>query len=198
MANQSLDTKMLDDEFEVLFERYYPRVSNFFSRRGFSPDESEDLAQRTFLKAYRSWERHRRRYDLVAEARAETWERYRKDETSWIFTIALNTWRNEIRRQKTRKRDAQEVDLEQLREVGWEPPALEDDPEVEYLGRQRLRLLEEKFDTLPPAMRRCFELRFAQGLKYREIALILKISIQSVRSQLHQARKRLEELFADQ
>jgi len=90
MGNQSSHARALDDEFEQLFERYYPRVSKFFSRRGFSHVESEDLAQRTFLKAYRSWERHRRRYNLMVEPHAETWERYRKDETSWIFTIARN------------------------------------------------------------------------------------------------------------
>jgi RNA polymerase sigma-70 factor (ECF subfamily) len=133
----------------------------------------------------------------MGEPHAETWERYRKDETSWIFTIARNTWRNEIRRLGTKKRDAAVVDLEQLQEVGWEPVAWEDDPEVKYLGKQRLSLLEERLRRLPPGMRRCFELRLAHGLKYREIALILKISIQSVRSQLHQARKRLEDLLSD-
>lgn len=197
MANQSSPARILDDEFEQLFERYYPRVSSFFARRGFSRDESEDLAQKTFLKIYRSWERHRRRYDPVPEARPEAWERYQKDETSWIFTIALNTWRNELRRRGAGKRDAPLVRLTVLQDVGWEPSGREENPEVKYMGKQRRRLLEEGLKHLPPGMRRCFELRFAQGLKYREIAQILKISIQSVRSQLHEARKRLEERFTE-
>lgn len=193
----------LDADFEEVFERYYPRVSRFFSRRGFSATDSQDLAQKTFLKVYRSWERHRRELH-AGGARAEQWEHYRRNrfpqeqETSWIFTIALNVYRNEIRHSNARKRDAPVKPLDQMREQGWEPPAAGGGPEVDYLGKQRGRLLAEKLDELPPAMRRCFELRFAHGLKYKDIAAVLKISIQSVRSQLHQARKRLEDLLSDQ
>ena len=56
--------------------------------------------------------------------------------------------------------------------------------------------MQERLEDLPPGMRRCLELRFANGLKYREIARILKISIQSVKSQLHEARKRLQDLLS--
>lgn len=194
----------LDDEFEQFFERYYPRVSGFFIRRGFSADESEDLAQRTFLKAYRSWERHHRRYRLEKPASGTAeWEHYRRNadlqelETGWIFTIALNTYRNEIRCLSTQKRSAFVKDLDQMEEHGWEPVAENSDPEVEYLGKQRARQLAKVLDELPPGMRRCFELR-AQGLKYKDVAKIMKISIQSVKSQLHQARRRLEDLLAGQ
>ncbi len=195
-------TEPLGTDFEQVFERYYPRVSRFFCRRGFSADESQDLAQKTFLKVYRSWERHRRGLHTV-DSRAEQWEHYRRDrspqeqETSWIFTIALNVYRNEIRHSSAQKRDAPEKPLEQLRETGWEPTAPDGDPEIAYLDKQRVRLLAKTLDELPPGMRRCFELRFAHGLKYREIADVLKISIQSVRSQLHQARRRLENLLSE-
>jgi DNA-directed RNA polymerase specialized sigma24 family protein len=42
-------------------------------------------------------------------------------------------------------------------------------------------------------MRRCVLLRIDQGLKYREIASIMRVSIDTVKTQLHQARHRLKE-----
>lgn len=200
---RSQPTTALDVDFEQVFERYYPRVSRFFSRRGFSTDESQDLAQKTFLRVYRGWERHRRALYGV-DAKTEQWEHYSRDwtpqeqETSWIFTIALNIYRNEVRHSSAQKRDAPEKPLDLLREKGWEPIAPGGGPEADYIGKQRIHLLAETLDELPPGMRRCFELRFAHGLKYKDIAGVLKISIQSVRSQLHQARQRLERLLADQ
>jgi RNA polymerase sigma-70 factor (ECF subfamily) len=203
LKNRNQTAETLDTDFEEVFERYYPRVSRFFSRRGFSADESQDLAQKTFLKVYRGWERHRRGPHGI-DSRAEPWDRYRREpppperETSWIFTIALNVYRNEIRRSNARKRDASVKPLEPLRETGWEPTAPDGGPESDTLGKQRVQLLAKALDELPPGMRRCFELRFAHGLKYKDIAEVLKISIQSVRSQLHQARKRLEGLLSGQ
>lgn len=193
----------LEPEFEEVFERYYPRVSRFFVKRGFSADRSQDLAQKTFLQAYRGWDRHRR-YQRT-ERVERSWDQVRKDlsgdsgderDSGWIFTIALNIYRNEIRRSKTQKRDAHEESLGSLHESGWEPVS-DQSPEAELLTRQRVDLLEKAMAELAPGMRRCFELRFAHGLKYREIADVLRISIQSVKSQLHQARKHLENLLSE-
>lgn len=200
---QDQHPEALDADFEQVFERYYPRVSRFFSRRGFSADESQDLAQKTFLKIYQGWKRHRHKAPAV-DPRAESWEHYRRDrpiqeqESSWIFTIALNVYRNEVRHSTALKRDASVKPLELLQDQGWEPIAPDVNPEVDYLDKQRAHLLTKALDELPPGMRRCFELRFTHGLKYKDIAGVLKISIQSVRSQLHQARKRLEDLLSDQ
>jgi RNA polymerase sigma-70 factor (ECF subfamily) len=50
---------------------------------------------------------------------------------------------------------------------------------------------------LPEQMRRCFILRFDQQLRYREIAAVMQISIQTVKSHLHQARERLKAILAE-
>jgi RNA polymerase sigma-70 factor (ECF subfamily) len=58
-------------------------------------------------------------------------------------------------------------------------------------GEQRA-VLRQALAELPPKMRRCVLLRIDQDLKYREIAALLRVSIETVKSQLSQARDRLE------
>ena len=52
--------------------------------------------------------------------------------------------------------------------------------------------------TLPPQMRRAITLRVDQDLKYREIASLLQISVETVKAHLFSARKRLREELGDE
>lgn len=67
------------------------------------------------------------------------------------------------------------------------------DPREEILARERRRKLREAVTRLPERMQRCVTLRIERGLKYREIAVIMQISIDTVKTQLYQARHRLKE-----
>ena len=96
----------LDTTFERMFERYYRPVSYYFARRGFSKDESHDLAQETFLRAYKRWEHYRHERD---------------SEKAWLFTIAANLYRNTLRKRGARKRQVTKSSLSELLEVGIEP-----------------------------------------------------------------------------
>jgi RNA polymerase sigma-70 factor (ECF subfamily) len=115
---------------------------------------------------------------------------------TWLFTIAANVWRNEVRSRTASKREGREVPLEGLAES---PGALStelheaDDPLAGLLEEERAGLLREALDELPAQMRRCLLLRLDQELKYREIAQVLQVSIETVKSQLFQARERLRQ-----
>lgn len=73
-----------------------------------------------------------------------------------------------------------------------EPGPLDDLLRREGSARFRLALLE-----LPTQMRRVCLLRFEHAMKYREIAVVLEISIETVKAHLHQAKKRLEAILGD-
>jgi len=60
-----------------------------------------------------------------------------------------------------------------------------------------MRLLSSALAQLPPQMRRCVELRFGQELKYREIAAVMKISVDTVKSHLFQAREHLRQIVGE-
>ena len=69
------------------------------------------------------------------------------------------------------------------------------------IAEERLQQLREALLDLPPQMRQCVLLRLDQELKYREIAEVMNIAVNTVKSQLAQAkdrlRTRLEESFTD-
>jgi RNA polymerase sigma-70 factor, ECF subfamily len=171
-----------EEDFRRLFDLFYPRVVHFFARRGFPPQDCLDLTQETFLGIYKGIATFRR------DSRFET----------WLFTIAANAWRKRLRWGVAGKREGQEVALEP---TGHEPPAPESPADAEMLRKERSRRLREAVETLPEQMRRCLVLRVYQEMKYREIAALLRLSPETVKVHLFQARKRLREelgpYFAD-
>ncbi len=167
-----------------LFERYYPRVLRFVRRRGLS-GPAEDLTQDTFIRVFREIRSFRGQSSFE----------------SWLFAIAANICRNERRRLGREKRAAPEVSLD----AGDDPdaPRLEiaaeqAAPDQAAFEQERRAALNRAVLKLPPQMRQCLALRLDRGLKYREIAVLLKISIDTVKAHLFQARKRLKDELGDE
>jgi RNA polymerase sigma factor (sigma-70 family) len=172
-------------EIYHLFRR---RIFSFFAARGFSSDECAELTQETFIRVFLGIGR------LCSAPRFAT----------WLFEIAANIYRNELRRRGAGKRDAFEESIEDLvqTEAAGRSDALAalrsnaPDPLDGTLRRERLACLRAELDQLPPQMRRCVYLRLYQDLKYREIAALMSISIETVKAHLHQAQKRLKVAFS--
>lgn len=169
-----------DEAFRRLFDLYSPRLYHFFTRRGFPPQECLDLTQETFLGIYRGVETYRR------DASFET----------WLFKVATNAYRKRLRWGAAEKRGAREVPLEDEDDGGpVERIAAADAPAPgeEVLRKERSRLLRQAIDRLPEQMRKCLVLRIDQELKYREIAVLMRLSPETVKVHLFQARRRLQE-----
>jgi DNA-directed RNA polymerase specialized sigma24 family protein len=64
------------------------------------------------------------------------------------------------------------------------------------IDRERLAQIEAVVAAMPEPMRTCFGLRQDHGYKYREIAVLMRISIQTVRAYLLQAKERLQRELA--
>lgn len=171
----------VEENFAELFRRFRPAVHNYFARKWFTSEEARDLTQDVFLRVFKRIGTFRR------ESRFER----------WLWEIVTNIYFNEIRRRKTEKRRGFEVPLEtNPHEDGGLTPAssIPDDepsPEDFLLMRENFEKLRAAIQKLPDQMRRCCLLRYQQGLKYRHIAEVMKISIETVKAHLHQARKRL-------
>ena len=170
------------DAFEAIFRCFYRPLYNFFSNRPALRQEADDLAQATLIRALQNI--HQYRFEANFEA--------------WLLRIAENVWKNTVRDQLAVKRGALLTSQEPQAADGPHHPA--DDvpgPEDLVLAEERTRVLREAIETLPPGMRKCAELRLYGDLEYQEIAKITGIGLNSVRSQLFEARQRLRPVLEE-
>jgi len=166
---------------EELFRRYHRPMVAYFVRRGFSVEESRDLAQETFLRVFKNMDSFR------GESAVET----------WLFQIASNLYKNTLRSLQTQKRDAQEVSLDGTEAAALERGSTERDALGDILAEERARRLRAALEDLPPQMRQAVYLRVDGDLKYREIAELMHVSIETVKAHLYQARQHLRDRLAD-
>lgn len=173
---EDLEGQRLTEVPEDLFERYHRPVVAFFIRRGFSVEESRDLAQETFLRVYKYWGRFRGESSLG----------------TWLFQIAANLYKNKIRSLAAKKREGEEMPLDDSRE-----PESEEDVLRMILLEERARFLWQALEELPPQMKKAVMLRLADEMKYREIAEKMDVSIETVKAHLYQARQHLRDRLSD-
>ena len=174
----------VEENFRQLCEIWHRPLYHFFSKRGFPPQDCLDLTQETFLGIYRGIGSFRR------DARFET----------WLFTVATNAFRKRLRAGAADKRSGEEVSLEGGEDDrGLEERAADDGPMPGegMLQRERTRLLRDAIERLPEQMRKCLVLRVYHEMKYREIATVLKLSPETVKVHLFQARRRLQADLGD-
>jgi len=176
-----------DKNFRLLFDSYYCLVHKFFTKRVSSTEDRLDLTQEVFLRVYRGLEGYR------GEAQFGT----------WLFRIAHNTYLKWLRRtereqsgQATFSRGASAPRSGDPEQTGWEEETAavdEETPLEEVLRQERLQKLREAIAELPEQMRWCTELRLYQDLSYREISVVMRRSVETVKVHLFQARKKLQE-----
>ncbi len=172
--------------FEPIYKHYYRPLYNFFANQPALRQEADDLAQETLIRALQNIEK----YAFQASFGA------------WLSRIGENVWKNAVRKRKAVRRGGAMEPLAAVDEDGGESEprqtVFSDEaptPEQQVLEAERTRVLLEALEKLPPGMRRCAELRLGHDLKYQEIADVTGIGLNSVRSQLFEARKRLRTLL---
>jgi RNA polymerase sigma factor (sigma-70 family) len=176
-----------EENCRQLSELHYQKIIRFFRRKGFSPEESGDLTQDVFSRVFKAIDTFRRESPFEG----------------WLFEIATNTFRNELRRRGAEKRDAVElpINVAYKDEGAWaqivEPVSEELSALDSMIERERRATLRSALRELPIQMRTCCVLRYERGMKYQEIATVMKISIETVKAHLHQARKKLTKKLGD-
>lgn len=161
-----------------IFDRCYPWVRRFFGRFGYTPEECEDMAQEVFSQVF----------DRIDSYRNEG------PFKSWLFAVAANLQRRKHRWRYREKRRALEVSIGTAPDEGGlvpEPAAPGVSPARLIYEEERRQALARALEKLPPQMRQVLALRIDHDLKYREIAEVLQISIETVKAHLFQARQRL-------
>ena len=185
LPTQTTERAVQDLDFKQLYDRYNRLVYSRFIRHGFDPEDARDLLSKTFFQAYRGWPEFRR------ESSAKT----------WLTTIADRVAYNVFRDQGRLKNQGQTVSIEQTRDSETQrsladtleahnPPA---SPLENLMAQEKVKFLWRALGRLPPQMRQVTILRLRNEYSYQEIADTLQVSLNTVRSQLHEARRRLRE-----
>lgn len=160
--------------FTELVLRYQTRLLNFIYRSIGDRERAEDLVQEAFIRVYR----HLHRFDQS------------KKFSTWIYTIASNLAKNELR-----NRSRNPLVLFQTMKKNWEadhrPLQFEDvhsRPDDLFRKRHLRELVEETVAQLPEHHRAVFVLRELEGKSYEEIADITGCNLGTVKSRLNRAR----------
>ncbi len=141
---------------------------------------AEDLCQETFYKAFRSIHSFR---DVEATF------------STWLYTIARNTVLSELR--KSRNSEVFIDDTAQMTTASFDRL-----PEQELLRSEREELVRKAIENLPEKQRSALILREYEQMEYKEIAVVLDLTVSSVKSLLFRARNsikhQLESYFMEQ
>lgn len=168
---------------ESAYKDNWPRLLRFFRMKGFSEAESEDLVQETMWRFWRSLEQTQR---LDAPV------------TSYLLIIASNLWKNQLRRRSTLKRQASTLNLESVPQETQEFADHKPNPLEVTLSKEDRERLNSALERLTPRVRKSLLLYYLHGASYREIAARRKVSLGTVKKELHRARAILRDaLFSD-
>ncbi len=152
--------------FESLVEKYQKPVFNLALRVVQDPDEAEDVAQATFVKAFEHLNSYNDRFKFF----------------SWLYRIAMNESLNAVR---ARKQLAKVEEAENVPEDSFDPIETEDTAAKIHAALTKLTADQRAVVTL----------KHLEGYSYIEIAEILAISEKKVKSRLFSARQVLRDVL---
>lgn len=159
------------DRFSLLVTRHQVRVMRFILKHEYNTHDAQDLAQETFLQAFRS---------------LPSFNQYARFST-WLTGIAFNLIKNHISRSPTK----QHVHLDMDEQAENPSDVASDDPALGYENRQLHAAMGLAVAALPPHMRDAIVLVAGEGLSYEEAANTLAVPVGTVKSRLCRARVQL-------
>ncbi|GGO05254.1 RNA polymerase sigma factor [Saccharibacillus kuerlensis] len=151
--------------YALIVDQYKNKIYGLLRGMGAGHQDAQDLAQETFIRAYRKLG------DLKEE------ERF----SAWIYSIAVNAMRD-----FTRKRRPLYIEDENIAE-----PRSDDTPERQVLELEMRREVHRLLERLPEKYRIVLLLRYTNELSYEEIAGITGLSANQVKNRIYRAKKSL-------
>lgn len=156
-----------EEAFQLIFTRYGRPILGFIQNLVQNRPLAEELAQETFVRAYRNLGRLRDASHL----------------STWLFGIALNVARESAREHR---RDARRIALDEPASLELESTARR--PEGELLDRELNGVIAQALRELDDDKRIVFTLKILHEMSYEEISRITGHSIGKLKTDLHRAR----------
>ena len=163
--------------FDLLVIKYQHKIVHLVNRYVKDPSEAQDVAQDTFVKAYKALG------DFRGDSAFYT----------WLYRIAINTAKNYLL-SRSRRHSDYEVDMQDAEQME-NAPQLKDieTPEHHLMNEQIVTVIKSAIEKLPEEMRIAITLREFEGMSYEEIAEAMDCPIGTVRSRIFRAREAIDE-----
>jgi RNA polymerase sigma-70 factor (ECF subfamily) len=162
------------EAFTEIVERYKNPLFNFVCRLLGDPMYSEDIVQETFIRVYRN----KHRYHRIAKF------------STWIYTIASNLAKTELRRRKIKQFFS--ISSKGTEEKDYDLPDRSHDVEKDVDRSLKQNAVLKEIDKLPSPFKEAVILRDIQDLSYEEISEILDVPLGTVKSRVNRGRARLQ------
>lgn len=189
MSEQVRNTEDLDQDlvqrvqqgdksaFDLLVIKYQHKIVHLVNRYVKDPSEAQDVAQDTFIKAYRALG------DFRGDSAFYT----------WLYRIAINTAKNYLLSRSRRHFDY-EIDVQDAEQVESAPQLKDmETPENLLINEQIVAVIKSAIEKLPEEMRIAITLREFEGMSYEEIAEAMDCPIGTVRSRIFRAREAIDQ-----
>lgn len=167
--------------FETEFLPHIESMYNFAYRLTYDEDDSKDLVQETYLKAYRFIESFQKGTNAKA----------------WLFRILKNSFINDFRKKSKEPSKVDYQEVESFYNSEEVDQRITTDLRVETVRDMIGDEISNALNSLEVDFRTVIILCDLEGFKYDEMAKILDIPIGTVRSRLHRARNLLKEKLSE-
>ncbi len=182
LSDEELIKRFQEDDlyaFDLIVHRYKDALFNFTYRYLGNSQEAEDVVQETFLRIFRN----RFAYRQIAKF------------STWIYTIAGNLAKTELRKRKRRRQiytsdmgfDDKEFEIEDTHA----------DTEREVDSKLTEKHIQEAIDKLPERFRKVILLVDVQELSYEEVSKIMRVPLGTVKSRVNRARLKLQGMLQE-
>ena len=165
--------------FDLLIIKYQAKIIALAKRWVVDIHIAEDVAQETFIKAFKSL------------------HSFREDSAfyTWLYRIGTNTAKNYVI-SKNRKKENTESELKNEEEYASIEQITEETPEDILLANSLKEVINKALTDLPEEIRTAISLREFEGLSYDEIAKVLSCPVGTVRSRIFRGREELNKVIS--
>ena len=170
-----------ENAFTLLVGRYKDQLINYVYRFLGDGDEADDIVQEVFVRVYHKKDTYR----PIAKF------------STWIYTIATNLSKTELRRRKRHSFFSLSKGREGMDERRYEIPDNRYPTDHEAERTSDHELIENALNTLPQKFREVIILSDLQDLSYEEISEVTGLNIGTVKSRLNRGRIKLQKLLKE-
>jgi RNA polymerase sigma-70 factor (ECF subfamily) len=178
--NSQLIVRALEGDqraYESLMKRYHHGIYVMIYQMIKNREETEDLVQETFMKAFHALENYNNQFAF----------------STWLYKIAYNNCIDAIRKRKLKTqpidRPIQHADGESVQELRDDTTS----PEKDFLYAEKQKFIQDAVDSLPEIYREVIRLRHQEERSYEEISERLGLPIGTVKARIFRAREVLKQ-----